>query len=78
MGKKMSKKMAISLVLLVEVLVYLFLFVGVPALENFTACPECNAMELPSARPFLYFIPGLVGLVMILGIWKQKKEVEDE
>ena len=74
----MSKRVAISLVLLIEVVVYLFLFVGVPMLEDFVACPGCDAMEMPSARPFLYFIPGLVGLVMILGIWKQKKEVKGE
>ena len=72
----MSKKMAVFLVLLAEALVYLFLFVGVPALENFVAPPDCVAMDYPSARPFLSFIPGLVGLLLLVGIWKQKKDVK--
>jgi len=70
----MSKKWAISLVLLGEALIYLFLFVGVSALEDLILCPTCTARELFPTPLALYFVPGLIGLLFIVVILKQKKE----
>jgi len=74
----MNKKLAISLVLLMEALVYLFLLVGMPALEGALFCPTCNARELFAPPLILYFMPGLIGLLFIVVIWKQRKEVKSE
>ena len=74
----MSKKWAILLVLLGEALVYLFLLVGVPALENIPFCPTCNTRELFDTPLILYFVPGLIGLLLIVVILKQEREGKDE
>jgi len=84
----MNKKLAIGLVLLGGVLVYLFLLVGLPAfgaqLDNPTSplfCPDdgsCNARELFTPPLILYFMPGFVVVLVIVGIWKRKKEGKDE
>lgn len=73
----MSKKLAIFLVLSGEVLVYLFLLVGMPILESAVFCPTCTAKELFAPPLILYFVPGLIGLLLIVLILKQKEEVKD-
>jgi len=97
----MSKKWAISITAGIMALVYLFLLVGMPALEklyppcesrnpynpavpnitaNWTAAgpsvdtrPYCRIYEAPL---FLYFVPGLIGIGIVVAILKQKKEVK--
>ena len=67
----MSKKWAISLVLLGEAVIYLILLVGVPALESTINCPTCNVREFISTPLILYLLPGLIGLGIIVLIWKK-------
>lgn len=74
----MSKKWAVLIVLGIEVIVYLFLLVGVPAFEGTILCPTCNIREILAPPLVLYFIPGLIGIFMLALIWKQKKEVKSE
>ena len=75
----MSKKQAIAILLLVEAAVYLFIFIGLPFLESL-AGPTCTAREMFPSHPVLNSLPGVIGLLMLLGIWKYKfkKEVNDE
>lgn len=73
----MSRKWAISLILGAEVLIYLFLLVGIPLIEK-ALCPTCNTRELFTTPLILYLLPGLIGLGIIALIWKQKKEVKEE
>lgn len=72
----MSKKLALGIVLLVEAVVYLFLFVGIPAIEKWL-CPTCNARELFPTPWLLIATPGLIGALMCLLIWRTKPEVKD-
>lgn len=73
----MSKKWAVLLVFLAEAFIYLFLLVGLPILESAVFCPTCNAREIFAPPLILYFIPGLIGLLLIVVIWKQKREAKD-
>ena len=78
----MSKKTAISIVLGLEAVVYLFLFVGLPAIEE-AMCATCGFTEEYAAPLILYIVPGLIGLLMLLVIAQkkvkiQKKEAESE
>jgi len=74
-----NKKLAILLVIAGEALVYLFLFVGLPAFEAAVICPTCNARELFPTPLILYFMPGLIGVLLIILVWKQKqKEVKKD
>jgi len=73
----MNRKWATLLVLLGEAVMYLILLVGLPAFER-TLCPTCNTRELISTPLFLYLLPGLIGLGIIVLIWKQKEEVKEE
>ena len=74
----MSKKKSLLLVLGVEALIYLFLLVGVPAFAEAFICDTCNARELFPTPLVVYFTPGLIGLIFVLLIWKQKGEIQDE
>ena len=73
----MSKKRAVLLVLVVEVFVYLFLLVGLPAFENAVSCYTLSSRELFALPLILYFMPGLIGLFLIVVIFKRRKEVEN-
>lgn len=71
----MTKKKAIILVLVVEVLVYLFILVGLPTLENVVGCEAAGVANLPW---LLKVMPGLIGVLFLVLICKQKTEVKDE
>jgi len=73
----MNKKWAILLVLLGEVLIYLFLLVGLPMFaEELYSCTTCTQGRDLGTPWFLYPIPGLVGVWFIVLIIKQKKEAK--
>ena len=75
----MSKKWAISLVLVGEVLIYLFLLVGIPWLKSLYATGIASeAFADPMFVYLTHLTPGLVGIFFILMIWMQKKEVKSE
>lgn len=103
----MNKKRAVLITVMAMAVIYLFLLVGIPALENMvppyggyeeTAAtilsPEATANwtagpSFPTRtynfdpRPYrektprvMYALPGLIGIVAIVLILKQKKEVK--
>ena len=75
----MSKKWAISLVLVGEVLIYLFLLVGIPWFKDMYAISSTasEAFAVPMFVFHTHLTPGLVGAFLILMIWKQKKEAKN-
>ena len=78
MSKKLTKKWAIISVVIIEALVYLFLFVGLPAINNLAFCPTCTARELFTPPIILYCVPLLIGIVLLVVILKQKGEVKED
>lgn len=80
----MTKKKAILLVLGVEVILYLFLLVGLPLFTNwlYSSCPECTGgrnfttMLGPLVCWFLYALPLLIGALILLGILNRYKETK--
>lgn len=70
----MSKKWAILLVILAEVLIYSLLLIGLPMLTNmlysYGVCIEGKEFGI-SWVPYL--VPGLFGILFVALIMKQKK-----
>jgi len=76
--KEMSKKRAVLLVLLAEAVIYLVLLVGLPAFENAVLCSTAYGETVTFTAPLiLYFMPGLIGLLLIMVILRHKREVRD-
>ena len=74
----MTKKWAVLLVIVGEALVYLFLLVGLPAIESAFICDTCNVREVFGKPLLLYLTPGLIGLLLLVLIWKQRKGGKDD
>lgn len=78
----MGKRKAIILVILAEVVIYLFLLVGWPMLvEYFYSCVTCTGGRELQAIPgswLAYLVPGLVGALYIMLIIVKKREVKNE
>lgn len=71
----MGKKRATLIVVGVEILIYLGIFVGIPALYRTLICSTCNSRELFTLPlRIMSPTPGLIGLILILLIWWQGKE----
>lgn len=73
----MTKKKAILIVLGVEVLVYLFLLVGLPTFKDMMFGPDYMERTIFAIPMFVYFVPLIIGLFMIMIIWRHK-EVKEE
>ena len=70
----MRKRWSITLVVLAEALLYLFLLVGILAIAEAFICPTCNIREMVPTPLIVYLTPGIIGLLLIVVICKQKKK----
>jgi len=74
----MSKKKATILVLAFEIVIYIFLLVLMPMIEGIF-CATCNSREVfASITAPLYFTPGVLGVLLLILILKQKQGVEKD
>lgn len=74
----MSKKTAISIMAAVVVVVYLLLLVGLPALTEVVSTYPVDEPEAFATPTIMYFVPGVIGALVIIAIWKSKKEVRED
>ena len=75
----MTKRTAIITTVVIIALAYLIILVALPALANYLAAYGTSGTGgLYNVPVFGYVVPGVIGVLVVIFIVKQKKEVKDD
>lgn len=70
----MSKKVAILITVAAVALAYAFLLVALPALADYMTSCSTSAGGVFTAPMAMYFVPGVIGVIVIILIIRQTKK----